>query len=42
VFTHEVLRKVALPIRAEVAGDWRIQRSEEIHDLSSSDIETSN
>jgi hypothetical protein len=33
-----VLRKVSLPIRVEVAGGWRILRSEALHDLSSSDL----
>jgi hypothetical protein len=37
-----VLRNVALPVRVEVSGDWRIQRSEEIHDLYSSDFVWSN
>jgi hypothetical protein len=29
-----VLRTVCLPIRADVAGDWRILRSEKLHDFS--------
>jgi hypothetical protein len=32
-FEHKVLKKVSVPIRVEVAGDWRILRSEELHDL---------
>jgi hypothetical protein len=33
-----VLRNVSLPIRIEVAGDWRKLRSEELHDLFSSEF----
>jgi hypothetical protein len=42
VLKHNVLRTVSLPIRVEIAGDWRILHSEELHNLISADCGWSN
>jgi hypothetical protein len=33
-FEHQVLRKVIVPIRVDVAGGWRALRSEELHEFA--------